>query len=110
MSSVEYQSTRIVPSAVLVGAMAMDFVRSAAIPCSTSKRSRVYGAVEVRVNSRLTAEPLVWVRTASSLPPVLMDSRRKGVGSCVSTFSSSSTSFCAFFSLDSLSLSEAGLS
>ena len=65
-SSIVYQSTKIVPSAVLVGAIAIDVVLSASIPCSMSKRSCVYGAVEVRVNSRWIDEPLVHVRVAST--------------------------------------------
>lgn len=52
-SSVVYQSTRMVPSDVFVGAMAIDFVRSVANSASTSNRSSVYGVVLSRVLVRV---------------------------------------------------------
>lgn len=57
-----YQSTKIIlPSLVFVGAMAIDFIFSAEMACSTSNRSRVYAAVEVLVRTLWTSDGLVLV-------------------------------------------------
>lgn len=56
-----YQSTRITPSLVFVGAMAIDFVFSAEMACSTLNRSRVYAAVEVLVRMLRISDRLVLV-------------------------------------------------
>ncbi len=102
-SSVVYQSTRIVPSAVLVGAIAIDLVFSTARFCSTSKRSRVYGFVDVLVSSRWIEEPFVRERIiASSSAAVLIVCRWNGLGSWGSSMSSLS-----FLEVAEASLSEA---
>jgi len=90
-SSVVYQSTKITPSLVFVGAMAMDFVFSAAMACSTSKRSRVYAAVEVLVRTLWIPERVVLVVVISLSGAVAIGARWKGAGSAESSSPSSSS-------------------
>jgi hypothetical protein len=87
-----YQSTKITPSVVFVGAMAIDFVFSAAMACSTSKRSRVYAAVEVLVKTLWISERVVLVVVTSLSGAVAIGARWKGAGSADSSSPSCSSS------------------
>jgi hypothetical protein len=89
-SSVVYQSTKITPSLVFVGAMVIDFVFSTAMACSTSKRSRVYAAVEVLVRTLWISEGVVLV-VVISLSGAVADGARYGSADSSSPFSLSSS-------------------
>lgn len=81
------------PSVVFVGAIATDFVFSAEMACSTSKRSRVYALVEVLVKAmECPCDCCVLECEISLSGAVTIDARWKGIGSSDSSPSASISS------------------
>ena len=101
-SSVVYQSTRILPSDVLWGTMANDFVRSICNSASISRRSSVYGFVLSRLLGRDNA-------VGASISP---DLTLRVVTRCWSSGKSSNClaffSSCSESDRDGFDLSESG--